>query len=293
MFDADEIVVFLTNNNCRQIDIKLLNSVGGAVNVYDVINQHLLQTSSRLRNIYAQGYCFSTCALIYVGLPTSYISKIAGNCNALIGFHKTYFIGDNAIIFRLKDRKVPEAIIKAFNNTDPDYLEIFTARALSANFPSNYGCTDTLEPITFKDYEIAIENMGNDIREFPELIEAISWSDIFQDCNDYANFGIHVVKETLGNSTYVTPMLLTNTSDKVLDRNKDCWKTTFQDFFDALTIDDIWGHVPNVWFGQSDLFPLYVLALNGIDTIRVPIYFNWNREKLRTVFVFDVSNILD
>ena len=305
MFDADEVVVFLTNHTCRQIDIELFNSVGGSVSVYDVMNQHLLHTPSQLRNIYAQGYCFSTCALIYVGLPEAKRSKIEGNCNALIGFHKTYFVGDNAndvtpyalgnqeIIFRLKDRDVPEAIIKAFINTNPNDLESFTARALSAQFPTLYDCTDAWEPISFEDYEIAVENMGNDFREFPELIEAISATDIFQACSGEPMLQIETVRRTLGKTTYVTPMLLTNMGDEALDRDKECWRTTIQDFFDALTIENIWDYVPNVWFGQSDLFPLYVLASNGVDTIRVPIYFAWNREKLRTVFVFDVSTVLD
>ena len=62
---------------------------------------------------------------------------------------------------------------------------------------------------------------------------------------------IETVRRTLGKTTYVTPMLLTNMGDEALDRDKECWKTTIQDFFDALTIENIWDYVPNAlkWVG--------------------------------------------
>jgi len=179
---VDEDVAFvgeqLNGHSCDSIEIFLKNSPGGAAALYDLLYSYfnsnkLRKAPTQLKKVHVEGYCFSVCAMVFLGLPTEARNANSGNCDAIVSVHKAYFpyfslpaaeaVINQEYVEKLLTANVPEVLVDAFIRTSGEELSHFSLQELSKEFPRKFNCRQ--EPLLDdeQDFQLALDGLWLDV----------------------------------------------------------------------------------------------------------------------------------
>ena len=304
--DAAALLPFLQKNKCKDLAIELENSPGGETSAYELLESYLLgEPKAFVSRIAVQGYCMSTCALIFAALPRTKMTPRSANCAAELGFHKMYYtqyglegvaaVDNQDLANRMKNYGVPSKIIDANVLTEGEDMYYFSTSDLKNIYSQNFNCDDAHLRFNLEKYKIALSGFDFDTRELFEAIQALAWNMNLIDpkCSprdfltlepiDRAHLKNHIAngKITLNyTSTY---------NKKQLENQSIC----FQHKFRTALLDSkqykYWKTYSTRTrvFNKAWLTPLYVVKTNGVKELEIRVLSN-DGQKERFSYTFKI-----
>ena len=304
--DAAALLPFLQKNKCKDLAIELKNSPGGETSAYELLESYLLgEPKAAVSKIAVQGYCMSTCALIFAALPRTKMTPRSANCAAELGFHKIYYTQDGwegaeavinqDLVNRMKSYGVPSKIIDANVLTEGEDMYYFNTNDLQKIYKQNFKCDDKNLRFNLKHYKDALRGFDFDTREVFEAIQAMAWNMVLIDpkCSprdwlsleplDKAHLKNHIKNGTITlefKSTY---------NKNQLENQSICFQHKFRTALLESKQFDYWTTYSSVTriFNKAWLTPLYVVKTNGVKELEIKIL-STDGQKERFSYTFKI-----
>lgn len=297
--DSTTIQKWFANDDgkCKLLDITLRNSPGGVVSFFNILN---INTSTLKKNVVnnvvryvrkvdVQGYCFSICASIAVGLETSYITKRTGYCNSIIGFHRASYAGLWGFGFydapeenerhrrALADNGTAKWFVEKEMNTDPEDISMDSLRSMVDNGLGFDECYDEWSIANWEEFLQSSELMGIDeLKILKNIAKLINYS---------ANVSCGVKYKNLYRINWLRPDIQEHTrltipvDVKNVERHNNaaaCIQSRLRKYFVGWDLRKAKFSIESgsmkkkiLW---GDNFVLFLLAANGITEIGVQFY---------------------